>query len=668
MQQAEIQGTGGFESLGTGRSDDRLGFRLVVQILLRCLPLLRGLWRHLAALMVGWTTLGLVGILGGLALISIWWNSVLGDTPLSPSQSGLLGFDVTASPGTGAALDAGARRSIKFRALVYGIALTPPLAVVGMALYYYQVWILQHINQTLRVQLLDRLQALSLRFHAGSRVGDAIYRTYQDSSTVTQLVHVLFLTPLGAIARYVAGISIAAMYDPWMALALAAVWPPTLALGLGISWRMRVGFRGARETNSALTSRIQESVAGIRVIKAYGLERFEQERFERDSRTAFDAAFRARNRLAFFGVAIYWIVAVGTLSATARATLLARDTDPTFLSGLAAGSGGWLEGALIAAGFTIWNLGLYNGFKFAFGQATGATEGLYRLWGRVQDIAIGLDRVFEVLDMEPEVNDPPGAEPMPPLQSSIAFEDVRFAYQADRPVLDGISLEAKTGTVTAVVGPTGAGKSTLMALLLRLFDPEQGRITIDGRDIRELQTASLRAHVSIALQENILFGTTVRENIRYAVPGADDEAVRLAARVACADAFVEQLPDGYDTLLGERGAKLSTGQRQRISIARAVCKDTPVLILDEPTASLDAETELSMLRNLARWGHGRIIFLITHRLSTIRRSDQIVYLDEGRVVESGSHQDLMRTQGGAYRRLIEAEESGLAADVTGGGA
>jgi ABC-type multidrug transport system fused ATPase/permease subunit len=208
------------------------------------------------------------------------------------------------------------------------------------------------------------------------------------------------------------------------------------------------------------------------------------------------------------------------------------------------------------------------------------------------------------------------------------------------------------------VGPTGSGKSTLMALLLRLFDPSEGRIEIDGTDLRRFRVEHLRSRIAIALQENLLFGATIRENIRYAVPEASDEEVRRAARVACADEFIEQLPDGYDTELGERGTKLSTGQRQRLSIARAILKDTPILVLDEPTASLDAETELRVLERLAEWGKGRVIFLITHRISTIRRADQVAVLREGRVAECGSHEELLAKPEGAYRRLLESELAG----------
>jgi ABC-type multidrug transport system fused ATPase/permease subunit len=515
-----------------------------------------------------------------------------------------------------------------------------------LGLWYYQVWILQRINQILRLDLVDRLQSLSLRFHADSKVGDAIYRLYQDSAMVTQLIDVLVLTPLGAAARYLFSLALVFCFDPWLALLLAAVWPPALVLGNLLSRRMRVRFRAAREANSELTSTIQETLAGIKILKAYGAEATAQARFEARSRAAFARAFEARSLLAIFGMEIFWIAGIAMLASTAWAALETRAADPLFARRL-----------LAAFGFTVWNLGLFNSLKMNFGAGADQVRRLFSTWGRVQDIAIGLDRVFELLDLEPEVREAPDAVPLEAVAHSVSFRNVSFRYQADRAALENVSLEASVGTITAIVGPTGSGKSTLMTLLLRLFDPEQGRIEIDGVDLRRFTLASLREKVAIALQENLLFGTTVRENIRYAMPAASDAAVHAAARIACAEEFIERLPEGFDTLLGERGTKLSTGQRQRLSIARAVLKDAPILVLDEPTASLDAETEMRVLENLAAWGRGRAIFLITHRLSTIRRADQILYLAEGRLVEGGSHDALLAREGSAYRRLVELESA-----------
>jgi ABC-type multidrug transport system fused ATPase/permease subunit len=478
-----------------------------------------------------------------------------------------------------------------------------------------------------------------LRFHAENQVGDALYRIYQDSSMVTQLINVLFMTPLMALGRFIFTLGVVGAYDPGLAGLLLVTWPPAILVGAFVSKRLRVRFRSSREANSRLTSRIQETLTGIRVIKAYGAEEAEQRRFDWSSREAFRHAFRARSWLASFHVVIFWVLGTVTLTAIAMATLKTRDAATL---------------AVAAAGFTAWNLGLYNVFKGQLGNGTESVRDIFATWGRVQDVAIGLDRAFEVLDLQPEVTDAPDAIDLPPFERGISFRNVHFAYQHDRPVLQGITLEARSGTITAIVGPTGSGKSTLVSLLLRLFDPDQGSIEIDEHDLRTIKLESLRQSVAIALQENLLFGETVLENIRFAVPNAPREAVEAAARVACADEFIQNLPEGYHTLLGERGAKLSTGQRQRLSIARAILKDAPILILDEPSASLDARTELKLMENLDEWGQGRAIFLITHRFSIIRRSHQIAVLKDGRIVETGTHDTLIGLEEGGYRALAEA--------------
>jgi ABC-type multidrug transport system fused ATPase/permease subunit len=601
---------------------------------------------HLAALFVGFGGLALLFLPVGVLLMDVFWTRVLEGEALTGWQAWLLRLD-PASTVEVAALDAEARRAVLRRLAVVGVAAGLVVVPAVLALYYYQVWILQRVNQLLRLRLVDRLQSLSLRFHADSSVGDAIYRMVQDSAMVTQLVEVLILLPAAALGRFLFAIVVVALFDPWLALVLLGLWPPLVALGLWFSRRLRVAFRAARETNAALTGRIQETLAGIKVIKAYGAERDFQARFEAASRRAFEAAYHARGGLlGLYLVVLFWLVASALVLGAALAALHALAGRPV---------------AVAALGFSAWTLGLFNYFKTRFGDGAGNLRLLFRTWGRTQDIAIGLDRVFELLDAEPEVQDAPDAVPFPGVREGVRYRGVAFRYQPDRPALEGVDFEARVGTLTAVVGPTGSGKTTLLALLLRLFDPQAGRIEIDGVDLRRFRVATLRDRVAVALQENLLFGTTIRENIRYAVPDADDEAVRLAARVACADEFVEKLPDGYDTLLGERGAKLSTGQRQRLGIARAVLKDPDVLILDEPTASLDAETELRVLARLAEWAAGRLVFVITHRLSTVRRADQVVVLREGRVAEAGTPAELLARPGGAYRSLVEHEEAGAAA-------
>jgi ABC-type multidrug transport system fused ATPase/permease subunit len=632
-------------NLGTGTAQDRLGFRAVMHIFVRSLPLLRPVVWHLVGVALAVAVGGIVIALAAYVGFDAIWQGVLQGKPLLPWTARLLSLD----PATfcdAKELDAAARTLVRDRLLWAPLIAALPAAVVGGGGYYYLIWILQSINQHLRIQLMERLQTLSLRFHSDSKVGDSIYRVYQDSAMVTNVIRTLLLDPiLGLVWLVVAAVSLA-----WVDLPLAgivlATFPPSLVLGYVMSGRLRMGFRGAREANSALTSRIQESVAGIRVIKAFGAEQREQERFEQASLLAFAQAYSVRSRLAVYGVLLFWFSASALLFATYTATFR------TVAEGQTAGLAVWL--GLAAAG--VWNLAVYNFVKGRGGTVSAGIERLFTLWGRAQDIAIGLDRVYEVLDLEPEVAQSARAVAMPPVRLGIRFDSITFGYRRGERILRKVNLHAKPGTITALIGPTGSGKSTLMALLLRLYDPDEGSILIDGVDVREIELEGLRAGISIALQENLLFRATIRENIAFASPSATDEQIRAAARVACADTFIRELPLGYDTPLGERGTKLSTGQRQRLSIARAVLKDTPILILDEPTASLDAETELAVLDNLVEWGRGRAIFIITHRLSTIRRADQIVVLREGEVLEEGSHPELMRRENSGYRRLVEIED------------
>ncbi|HSJ98324.1 MAG TPA: ABC transporter ATP-binding protein [Myxococcota bacterium] len=612
----------------------------------RCLRLLRPLRGHLVLLCAGFAGLTLLLVPPSLLFLDLIWTRALQGEPLPALQAALLRLDPAAAVAVDA-LGPEVRRAVARRTIAGGLAVVTVAAPLFLGLWYYQVWILQRLNQLLRVELLERFQSLSLRYHSEARVGDAIYRLTQDSAMVTSLVEVVLLTPAYTFGGYLLALALVTAIDPRLALLLLAAWLPTLATGAFFSAPLRHGFRAARAANAALTARIQEGVAGIRTLKAYGAEDREQAVFEAASRGAFAAAFDARARYALFAVLVFTGVSVVLAAAAAWGALATAREAEVFAVRL-----------LATTGVSAWSLGLFQWFRDRFGDGTNQLRRLFRTWGRAQDVVIGLERVFEILDLEPEVQDAADAVALPAVRRGLRFREVGFQYREDRPALVSVDLVVPVGEMTAVVGSTGAGKSTLLALALRLFDPDLGAVEVDGVDLRRVRVADLRERVAIALQENLLFGTTIRENIRYAVPEAGDEAVRAAARVAGADEFIEKLPLGYDTPLGERGAKLSTGQRQRLSLARAVLKDAPVLLLDEPTASLDAETEARVLRNLAAWGRGRAILVVTHRLSTVRHAQRIAVLDHGHLVEQGSHDELLARPGGAYRRLVEAERSG----------
>ena len=608
------------------------------------------------------TLLTMVIALFSVDLIS---QSILQAEPLTPFLADFIGRSELAGeaqPGAGAESvepDAGAaepnidlapltaeqRHSLKWIYAVFMVFGWFAQLPVMMLLPYYYIFIMQRVNQDLRMALVERWLGLSLRYHSDHRVGDSVYRIYQDSAQVTAVIGNVTQS-MQMLSTYAIGVVFLAALDPilgTMALSivlLAVVW------GRWFSPRMRERSLASREANSDFTSRVQETFAAIRVIKAYGAADREQERLERDSVRAFNASFRVRSLMAVVGIVTFSIAAAALLTAQFLMAVWANGERETFATALV---------ALVGLSFVTWNLSAYNWAQEQIGASSVSVRNLVTLWSQAQDMAMGLDRSFDILDIEPDVKNAPDAAPMGLFRREIRFDDVDFAYEPDRPVLRGVSFGVEPGSITAIVGPTGSGKSTLVSLLLRLFDPDSGTVSIDGVDLRALDVDSLRGNVSVALQENVLFGMSVRDNIRYVVPDASDERVLAAARVACVDEYVAGLPEGLDTVLSDRGGKLSTGQRQRLSIARAIVKDAPILILDEPTAALDAYTEHRVLERLSAWGEGRAIFLITHRISTIQQADRILYLDGGRIVENGSHDELMAVDGGRYRSFVETE-------------
>ena len=592
----------------------------------------------------------LTGLITGLFTIDLLNQSILQAEPLTPFLADFIGREDLGSGAT-EALTLAERRELQRIYIVFTVVIGTLTFPLRFGLPYYNVWILQRINQDLRLALVERWHQLSLRYHGDHRVGDSVYRIYQDSAQVTAIVGMLVSVAVQA-TTYATTITFIAALDPLLGLMGATIAVIAILWGRWFSRRVRSRSLTARETNSDLTSRAQEVLGAMRVIKACSAEAAEQRRFEADSVVAFNAAYRIRSLIA--GVSIIMFTFAGTilLAGEFSMAIWAAENREAFAAVLI---------GLVGLSFVRWNLGAFQWARDELISGSNVVGGVLRQWTNAQDMAMGLDRVFEILDIEPDVVNAPDALPLPSVTNDIRFDGVAFAYQSDRGVLRDASFTARVGEITAIVGPTGSGKSTLMALLTRLFDPDAGSIAIDGIDLRRIDIDSLRLNVSIALQENVLFALSVRDNLRYAAPDATDEQIQQAVYVSCVDDYVASLPDGLDTVLGDRGGKLSTGQRQRLSIARAIAKDAQILILDEPTAALDAVTEHRVLERLDNWARGtdgqrrRAIFLITHRISTIRQAHRILYLDDGRIAEEGNHDELMAIPDGRYRRFVETE-------------
>ncbi|MCY3840888.1 MAG: ABC transporter ATP-binding protein, partial [Gammaproteobacteria bacterium] len=475
----------------------------------------------------------------------------------------------------------------------------------------------------------------------------------QDSATVTAIIDTAILDPINMIWKLALAFFILWLFNPVLGLICILATVPIVLVVAWYTPRLQRLARLAREANSHLTSGIQEAFAAIRVIKANQVEARAMRRFDADSNHALNAALRVRMEMILLWMIVLAIAGAAMYTADYLMAGWTVDEETT-----------WLAGAITLVGFAVWNLG-------AFQQASGRVQeyfdwgrGLINKWSLMQDMAVGLNRAYHLLDVEPEVSDPAHPIRVPTRIREVGYRDVRFAYEAGQRVLGGVYLTARAGTVTALVGATGSGKSTLMSLLLRLYDPATGSVRLNDVDVRDMAIDDLRSQIAIALQQNVLFAATVADNIGYASRHATRSDIEAAARVACADEFIRDMAEGYDTELGERGGKLSTGQRQRLSIARAIVRNTPILILDEPTASLDAETEQRLLANLSDWGRDRIVFLITHRLSTIRNADQIAFLEDGRIGEVGSHDALMAIPDGRYRHFVNAETDGVPAQET----
>jgi ATP-binding cassette subfamily B protein len=491
----------------------------------------------------------------------------------------------------------------------------------------------------LRCALFDHVQQLSLAFHDSTAVGDSLYRITWDSYCI-QAIFSEGLVPGLTSAATLVGIALVMLSRDWrLALAAVSVALPLLFLIRKLDKPMTEQSTRVHEFESEISTRVEETLVGIRAVQAYGREQFESERF----RLKAGASLQANLRL----------IVVQTASQALAGLILAAGTAAVIWFG----ARGVLQGTITAGDLVLLAAYLTMVFK--------PLETLSYTAGAVQSAAAGCRRVLAILDSAPEIAEAEDATNLPARASGdISFQDVSFAYRPGRPVLEQITLQIPAHSSLALVGPSGTGKTTLASLLLRFYDPTQGKILLDGHDLRSLKLNSLRQNIALVTQEPILFAASIRENIGYGRPEASPADIEAAAWAAGAHEFIERLSEQYETRLGERGATLSSGQRQRLAIARAFLKDAPILILDEPTSALDVETEEALLQALAGLMQGRTTLIIAHRLSTVRCADRIVVLQEGRIRESGSHEELL-ARGEIYARMCQLQ-TGEAESVDAG--
>jgi ATP-binding cassette subfamily B protein len=504
---------------------------------------------------------------------------------------------------------------------------------------YVESGVANRMTYSLGGELFDHLQRLSLRFHYRQRSGDLVRRVITDSGCIRELVIGAFIPGLTSIASLLIMFAVMWHLNPALsAIALLAAIPMPVLIRI-LAPKMTERTYVQQEFEGQIMALADQTLSALPVVHAFGQEDHEEQRFRALSQRTIRACLQTTVSELQFSVGVNAATAVGT------AVLM-------LVGGIQVLHGSLTVGSLLV--FLSYVAALY-----------GPMETLAYLSSSLASATARARRVLEVLDAEQEVRDMEGAVVLPvrpPREAGrIAFEGVSFGYEADRPVLQDIELVVEPGETIALVGPTGAGKTTLVSLIPRFFDPWTGRVTLDGRDIREIELASLRRQVSLVLQEPFILPLTAAENIAYGRPEASREEVIAAAVAANADEFIRGLPEGYDSRLGERGATLSGGQKQRLAIARALLKDAPILILDEPTSALDAQTEALLLEALVRLMWGRTTFIIAHRLSTIRNADRILVLEGGRVAETGTHRELIAANG-LYRRLHDGQIGNTAAD------
>lgn len=501
-------------------------------------------------------------------------------------------------------------------------------AICFFAEKYLTTSVGQWVMHDLRRLLYAHIQNLSLDYHKQKQTGELISRLTSDIDAIQSFIVSNMLGFLVDGMTLLGMVAIMFQLNWRFTLVALSVAPLLFAVTYSVTRRSKKATREVRKKESEILSRLQEVLSSIPLVKALAREDYEQQRLEEESAESVQIALRARSLKARLPPLVGIIVAAGT------ALVL------------------WFGGSLVLAGSL--SAGSLIVFIWYLGKMYKPMQDFAKMTDSYSKAAVGYERIREIFETEPEVLDLPSARPAPRFRGNIEFDQVTFGYDPGRPVLKNISFEIAAGQMVALVGPTGAGKTTIANLIGRFYDPHSGTVRIDGHDVRDFQQRSLREQMSFVLQESILFRAPVWQNIAYGNPYATRSQIRRAADMAHAHEFISELPDGYNTVLGERGVTLSGGQRQRVAIARAIIRDTSILIMDEPSTGLDAASEKLVFEALGRLMEGKTTIVIAHRFSTVRRSDAILLIKGGRIVERGKHDELLRG-GGLYAMLYELQ-------------
>ena len=604
-------------------------------------PVLKSLLIYAAGVLFIVAAFAASGFIG----FEVLWDSVAQAKPLSELHANILLLS-TANFVELPVLTEDQRYEILWRFIVLTVLLATALTTLGTALDIYKVAILQRINQSLRVAMVNHMNRLGLKRHFGAE-GDSVYRVFQDSAMVTAVIETVVVMPIIAILRAFGFLALAFLFSPWFAV-LFALGLTTITLTLTVqNKKLREASFSTRQISGQLLNKVQVSIQGLLLSKAFARESDATSEFQALSHSAFDHSLSLRTRIAAMKALTTVTLAIVLLSTDFFAATYVFSEQPVFGASL-----------LVFFGLTsrFWSVAVYQARRGNAESIQVTLEELVNYWCLAQDMAVGLGRTWELLARPPGVEEPKEPKKIPDRVRHLDLCNINYSHDK-KLTLKGITLRIDNGKPCLLVGPSGAGKSTLLSLLLRLEDPEKGDIFLDGLSLRDVRLSDLRNTIGIVLQESTVLPLTLRQNIEYTVSDSlSDAEMERILKITCLESVVDSLPNGLDTDLGSDGGLLSTGQRQQVAIARMIAADPKVILMDEPTASLDLKTEKRVLKNLLAWAKEKIVLIVSHQLDIVQSVKQIGVIEEGQIIAQGDHRELLESCE-LYRALYQGSDS-----------